>query len=429
MVGISDSPEAVIASVAAGSPADRAALQAGMKIRSVNDSPLHDILDWLWLTDGSTITLTVASDIDSDIERTVHLRRSGGEPWGIEFTDPLFDGLRTCVNDCIFCYLDMLPPGLRSNLYRPDDDFRLSFLQGSFVTLTNISDADCNLIIKRRLSPLHVSLHAVAPEVRRTLMGDNAPRGMQVLQALLSEDIAVHAQIVLVPNINDGPTLDETLAWVTAEPSILSVGVVPYAYTRYAQMQTSYTSEQAADIIDALLPLAPRVQLADEWFVRAGRKVPAAEYYGDFPQYENGIGLIRGFIDDWPALSRQLTDFLVDKPGALVVSSQGFQDTLSNLINAGELAGRLKVIAVENRFFGGCVNVAGLLTGSDVLVGLAGWCDAESSSDVAGARVSPHEWPVILPAAMFNDDGLTLDGMTIELLRQKLGRAVYVLPC
>ncbi|MDR0459000.1 MAG: DUF512 domain-containing protein, partial [Coriobacteriales bacterium] len=296
--------KAEIAAVAPGSPAASAGIQPGMIIQTVNGQPLRDILDWLWLSEGQETKLVIAPSSRASAT-SITLTRNQAEPWGIDFIDPLFDGIQTCQNDCDFCFIDMLPDGLRPSLYLRDDDYRLSFLQGSFVTLSNLSNTDIQRIINQRLSPLHVSLHAVDATVRRRLIGPMASVGFGNLERLLAADIHMHVQIVLVPNENDGPVLDETLNWVAAQPNILSTGIVPYAYTRYAYRQVSYTARQAAQLIDRLSSLAPDVQLADEWFILAGYNLPDDDYYADFPQYENGIGLVTSFIQDWQAFIEQ----------------------------------------------------------------------------------------------------------------------------
>ncbi len=201
----------MIAAVDAESPAFRAGLEAGDAVLAVDGHPVRDILDWQWLTTEGECCLSCVGAQGEEAD--VFLERSFGESWGITFQGVVYDEVRTCRNACAFCFMRQLPKGLRSPLYLKDDDFRLSFLSGNFVTLTNLGDEDIQRILEQRLSPLRVSLHAVSAPVRERLMGKHASRGLENLEALLAGGIQVDAQIVLVPGVNDGPVLDETLRW------------------------------------------------------------------------------------------------------------------------------------------------------------------------------------------------------------------------
>jgi NifB/MoaA-like Fe-S oxidoreductase len=456
--------------VAPESPAARAGLKAGSRILAVDGEPLQDILDWLWLADGCQVSLTLAPpDISpataaelpaalghvsapastpsaAEPPTILLLTRQFNEGWGIEFTDPLFDGLRICQNDCVFCFMKMLPTGLRPSLYVRDDDYRLSFLQGNFVTLTNLSEPDLQRIIAMRLSPLHISLHAVTPAVRERLTGRNQARGLAALEQLLAAGIEFHAQIVLLPGVNDGAELERTLAWAAEQPGILSIGIVPYGHTRYAALQNSYTPEQAAEVI-AYVTGREKVQLADEWFLLAGQPLPPTTCYGDFPQYEDGIGLLRSFMDEWQqclaAAPESPTSVRLpaayNTPGQpdqsiaaspcgmpspppaapsaepaqlLLVTGTAFAPLLSELVSNWPA----QVLAVKNRFFGGNVDVAGLLTAADIL--------AQVPEHIAERRTV-----VVLPSVMFNDDGLTLDGCSTAELAKALAAEVHVVDC
>ena len=199
----------------AGQPRLGGGHRAGMRIDAVNGVELRDIIDWRWEADGDVAELEVYVPEDDEVYGAT-LYREPGQDWGIDFTDVLFDGIRTCVNACQFCFMAMLPEDARASLMLRDDDYRLSFLQGNFVTLTNVSDEEVERIIACRLEPMNVSLHAISPEVRRSLIGRNAQRGMDVLERLLDAGIEVHGQIVLCAGINDGDELRRTLDWVEA---------------------------------------------------------------------------------------------------------------------------------------------------------------------------------------------------------------------
>ena len=208
---------ALVTAVRPDSPAYDAGIEPGMYVSRVNREPLTDMIVWLWEADEDEVELEVFDPSDSTTASCV-LERFPGEDWGLTFNDAVFDGMRTCVNACVFCFMTMLPRESRKTLTIRDDDYRLSFLQGNFVTLTNMSDEDVENVISKNLSPMNVSIHAVTPEVRRRLIGRNAVRGMEVLELLMAAGIEIHAQIVLCPGLNDGEELARTLEYCEAIP-------------------------------------------------------------------------------------------------------------------------------------------------------------------------------------------------------------------
>jgi putative radical SAM enzyme (TIGR03279 family) len=409
-----------------------------MVVEAVDGAPLCDAIDWYWLSSEESIELAVGvKELKGTHNLTppltpltrYQLTRTQGEGWGIEFASPVFDGVRTCKNACVFCFMGMLPKGMRPSLYLRDDDYRLSFLQGNFVTLTNLDAADVERIVRYQLSPLHVSLHAVRPAAREKLMGKNQARGLEVLQDLLAQGIEVHAQIVLVPGLNDGAELTATLSWIKQHPGIRSVGIVPYGYTRYAKLQGSYNNPKDAQrIIEQVAPYQQCaqtcetcVQLSDEFYLKAypnniPARLPQASDYNGFPQYQDGIGLLRVFIDDWCRLQASYQprpeQLLGEEPHISLVTGAAFAPVIRDLLRRSPFANTTTVLAVENRFFGGNVDVAGLLTARDVI---------EQAADARGT--------LLLPAVMFNADGLTLDGYTLEQIRHALGSSLSVVSC
>ena len=240
-------PCARVAEVEPGSPAEAAGIRPGDVIEYVNGAVLDDQITWRWEADG------FSCELELEDGRVVELEREPGQDWGVVFEQAVFDGVRTCVNACSFCFLRMLAPDERASLYVRDDDYRLSFLQGNFVTLTNLTDDDLERIVELRLEPMNVSLHAVSPEVRAKLIGRRAPRGIECLERLCEEGIEVHAQIVLCPGENDGDELAKTLAWVEERPNISSLAIVPMGYTRHL-----------AEICSALCPATFHVESEDE---------------------------------------------------------------------------------------------------------------------------------------------------------------------
>ena len=267
-----------VQTVEEGSPAWEAGIEPGMRIESVNGVRPRDIIDWRWEADGAWCELEVFDPRDSTVSRC-ELWRESGQDWGIDFIDVLFDGIRTCVNACQFCFMTMLPPEARPSLTLRDDDYRLSFLQGNFVTLTNVTDEEVERIISCGLSPMNVSIHAITPEVRRSLIGRRADRGIEVLERLIAGGVEVHAQIVLCPGINDGEELTRTLDWVEARPEITSLAIVPLGYTKHSRrFSRSYSDDVEASraVVRLLEPYQERAramlgitrfQLSDEFYV------------------------------------------------------------------------------------------------------------------------------------------------------------------
>lgn len=424
-----DARGALVTAVAPESPADDAGIEPGMRVLSVNGAPLADMVDWLWEASDASCELEVLDERDGLID-TAYLERLPGEDWGIEFDGAVFDGMRTCVNACTFCFMRMLPPHMRGTLYIRDDDYRLSFLQGNFVTLTNLSDEDVERIITHRLSPMNVSLHAVSPDVRRRLMGRNAARGLEVLERLIGADIEIHAQIVLVPGENDGVELDRTLAWCAARSQVTSLGIVPLGYTRFQDRFTASYSDDPASaraVIEQVRPYQERAraergrtvfQLADEFYLDAGLPVPEAASYDGYPQYYDGIGMIRSYLDEALALrsaEAARIEGLRERLRAaglelVVLSGAAAAPTVERFVGEPGLGGL--VLPIKNDYFGGNVDVTGLICACDILAQLPG--------DLARVML-------IVPDVIFNADGVTLDGYhRMRLVGELEGRGATV---
>lgn len=406
---------AVIETVEKGSPAQRAGLASGDVITHVEGVPLRDMIEWLWYADGPAVALTLEDGTELEIEREF------GEDWGLTFSDCIFDGIITCRNSCAFCFMRMLPEDMRASLYLRDDDYRLSFLQGNFVTLSNIDDDDLDRIIERRLSPLHVSLHAVSPEVRAQLIGKNAAHGMEVLEELLEAGIEVHVQVVVVPDVNDGSELVRILSWIEAHPGVLSAGFVPLGYTRFqTRFDSSFSDDpdKAAAVIELIREfqedsgverLNPRLQIADEFYINADYDFPPAYMYAGYPQFQDGIGMMRAFIDEWSEnaeLIAEVARSLEGKPRASIVTGTAFAEVLRPLLDASPLSGSLEIIPVKNEYFGGNVDVTGLICGSDLVPVLS--------------EVKP-QGIVLLSRQMFNQDLVLLDDTSLDELRAVCG--------
>jgi putative radical SAM enzyme (TIGR03279 family) len=417
-------PEACgkITGVAAGSLAARAGLRAGDCLVEVNGLRVRDVIDVQYAAAEEWVEFVVWRDgrlLRKEAERRY------GEEIGLSFADDLFDGLRQCNNHCPFCFVKQLPAGLRPSLYIQDDDYRLSFLQGSFVTLTNLTEEDWERLEEQRLSPLYVSVHATQEEARRRLLGRrDAPPIMAQLRRLIELDITVHTQIVVVPGVNDGDVLAQSLEDLAGlYPGAASIGVVPVGLTRFSRPALRRpTAEEAAAVLElverfqALCRRRYGVNLAyasDEWYLMAGRDIPPAAAYDDFPQVENGIGLVRLFLDDWAEVRDALHPPAGTAPVIGCVTGRLFAPVLAPVLEefARRTAVPVRLIEVENGLLGEAVTVAGLLSGADVV----------RAYRAAGGGATL----VALPRRMFDAQGAyTIDDWTPARLAQELGAEV-----
>lgn len=418
----------VVSAVEPGSPAARAYIEVDDVILAAQGERVRDIIDWQWLADDDAVSLQVVKP--GNIMEEFVLSREPGEPWGLSFTETVFDGVRTCRNSCTFCFMTQLPKGLRRALYLRDDDFRLSFLQGNFITLTNLTPEDVARIAEQHLSPLYVSIHAIDPDVRAELVCAKQDRALKRFDQLLDAGIDLHTQIVLVPGVNDGAVLDETLTWLAEREGVLSVGIVPLGYTRHQQrFSESFESPEASRAVIAQVAAwqeASRerdgvtwVHLADEFYLNAKAEVPAEAAYDDYPQYENGIGMVRSFTDEIAESREELAAALgaVKTAGSAVafVSGTLFAPVLQHALNdLGADPSVVSVLAVENRFFGGNVSVTGLLTAADLLPAIT---------------AVPEASVVFVPDVVLNSDGLLLDDVPGAELGMRTGRDVRLLSC
>jgi putative radical SAM enzyme (TIGR03279 family) len=428
-------PGGVIAAVEPGSLADEAGLQPGDELLAINGHALRDVIDVRFYGAEEELVLIVERE---GVPKRSEVHRDYGQPMGLAFVNPTFDvDIRRCANRCDFCFVKQNARGLRRSLYVKDDDYRYSFLQGNFVTLTNLMEEDWARLGEQRLSPLYVSVHATEPDVRRRFLGlKSGPDILEQLERLAELGIEVHTQVVVVPGLNDGQHLERTLDDLTAlyEWPVASVGVVPIGLTKYhrGQCRTLTTAESRA-VLDQLEPrmAANRRDLertviypSDEWYLVAGREVPSAETYDGFPQLENGVGMVRQLVDEWEAL----------KAGPLplgrnvtLVCGTLIAPVLARVVAEwNELAGsRVVLVPVVNRFFGAVTTVSGLLTGQDVVAALQGGVLGQGS-DLGPA--GEKRGLVLLPRAMFtgrygagtSPPGMTLDDLSVGGISAKL---------
>ena len=426
-----------VVAVAPGSPADRAGVLPGDELVALDGQLPRDIIEYQLLADQESLGLEVNR---GGIELSLQVEREGGEPLGMEVDAALFDRVRTCDNHCEFCFIHQLPKGMRKSLYVRDDDYRLSFLYGNFTTLTRFTEADLERVLTEGLSPLFVSIHATDPEVRaRMLRNRRGASSLRWLRALLDGGVEVHGQVVVCPGVNDGETLESTLAGVLDEyPELASVACVPLGVSRFnregaMRPHTPAEAEAAIDLVEDWQAIYTRclgrrlAYAADEYYLVAGRPFPALESYGAVAQHDNGIGMARAFeasfaglsvdedpadmgpsgffrsIEGAPALGYRaprtcggVTMLPRRGAGVTVLTGEYGARVLSPLI-AG-WPGDVEVVAVRNEFFGGNIAVAGLLTGADLATVLA---------------TQPEGRRYLIPDSCLTG-GRFLDGMALE---------------
>ncbi len=418
-------PRGVITKVLPGTVGQRAGLMTGDVLLAINGHPLRDVIDVQFYAAEEMLDLLVERN---DREQLFHVERYPGEEMGLAFANPTFDvDIRRCTNNCDFCFVKQNAPGMRPSLYIKDDDYRHSFLFGNFVTLTNLTGEDWARLEEQRISPLYVSVHATDLDLRRRFLSrKTAPDILDQLRRLADLGIDVHAQVVLVPGLNDGVHLAQTvgdLSHLHRHP-VQSVGIVPLGLTRYHRSRCrTYTPEESCAVLDQVEEwrVENRAERecgflypSDEWYLVAGREVPRAEEYDGFPQLENGIGMARQLLDEWDRLSARL-----ERPAltsATIACGTLIAPVMARIVDQmnGLTTARLRLAPVTNRFFGKVTTVSGLLTGADVV------------SELQGRELGDT---VLLPRAMFTGaysavsapSGVALDGMSIADVSAHVG--------
>lgn len=417
----------VVARVLPDSIAMEVGLEPGDRLITVDGEHIRDIIDLSFALADENVELLIQK---TNGEREIlEIEKDYDEDLGIEFESAVFDGVRRCANQCIFCFVDQMAPNMRESLYVKDDDYRLSFLYGNFVTLTNSSSQDFDRIRRLHLSPLYVSVHTTNGTLREKMLNNkNAGKIMTQLDTLITSGIEMHTQIVLCPEINDGSELEKTISDLYAlHPSVLTMAIVPVGLSRYRENCYSlqvFTPEQALAVVTMVSKWQQKcrkksgtsfVYLSDEFYLTAGQPIPEYDFYDGFPQLENGIGLIRNFLHEWEQGSVVVKGY--EKPHHIdVMCGISAQKIIGPLLNAVKIPNlTIRVISVENNFFGNNITVSGLLTGQDILATLA---------QTDGVRTG-----VIIPgAALRKGEGIFLDNMTLDELEGRAAvpvRAAY----
>jgi putative radical SAM enzyme (TIGR03279 family) len=422
---------ALITKVLPDSIAVEVGFEPGDAIVAINGTRPRDLIDYQFLCADEVLELEVLDAAGKT--HLVEIEKDYDEDLGLEFETALFDGLIQCNNHCPFCFIDQQPPGKRQSLYLKDDDYRLSFLYGSYLTLTNLTQKEWDRIEQMRLSPLYVSVHATEPDIRtRLLKNHRAGQILEQLKWFRERRLQIHAQVVVCPGINDGVHLERTLLDLAqfhqgSVPTVASAAVVPVGLTRFRPTEdelTPVTQEKAEEVIRQVQALQEKFRhqlgttfawLADEWFLIARQELPPPSHYEDYPQIGNGVGSIRQFIKHFQDIASQQLPSKLETPRSYtwVVGNaveKAFEPLVEQLNTVEGLEVRLA--ALRSDYWGQEITVTGLLTGQDLLEGLLG-------KDLGDA--------ILLPSLMLKQgDTRFLDDMTVEELTRHLG--ISILP-
>ena len=412
-----------IFSVEPGSPADKKNISAGDTLISVNSHEINDVLDYRFYINDTRLVLETEKP-DGTL-RKIKIKKGETEDIGLEFETYLMDKQHHCKNKCIFCFIDQLPKGLRDSLYFKDDDSRMSFLFGNYITLTNLEQRDVDRIIEMHISPVNISVHTMNPELRVQMMKNpRAGESLQYIYQLADAGIKINTQLVLCNGINDGKELEFSLSELARlYPSVQSIAAVPVGLSDHREglcHLEPYTKETAGKVIDIIDDFNAHfvwynkeviAYAADEFYLKAEREIPNSDYYGDFPQLENGIGL-------WALLKSEFVQALSDVPqgkpcggrNVNLITGEAAYPLMRELSSAlcEKVSGlTVNVIEAKNRLFGSRITVAGLLCGRDML------CAAEGM---------PPCDELLIPAVSLRSEGdMFLDDMTVEEFEKNAG--------
>lgn len=419
-------PGILVENIISGSPAADCGIRRGDQLLAINGIRPRDLISYRYLTatentilkirkqNGQVVTYEIKKDYDTDL--------------GIIFSTNCFDGVKHCRNKCIFCFVDQLPCHLRSTLYEKDDDYRLSFLQGNYITLSNLKENEIARIINLKLSPLYISVHTTDPELRGKMLGLKGPAPvLDIISRFAREGITMHIQVVLCPDWNDGCVLERTINDLAAFwPQVASIGIVPVGLTKYRQhlpRLRSLTSLESRKLINKVSNFQKSfrkrngvsfVYLADEFYLKARHPFPPYTQYDDFPQLENGIGQARLFYEDFRKLRSRLPRKVNRSRTLFLATSRYGAQVLFPVVKRMQLIKNLdlRVITIPSTFFGPRITVTGLLTGQDLLWGLR---------DIRGEDV-------LLPSILLRQGtSLFLDGMDVAEVERRSGCTIHLL--
>ncbi len=415
-----------IASVTSDSPAARARVKAGDTLISINGREIEDVLDYRFYMPDTKLRLIIERD---GKRKTVRLRKAEFEEIGLEFDTYLMDKQRSCRNNCIFCFIDQLPKGMRESLYFKDDDSRLSFLFGNYITLTNLTEHEISRIIEMHISPINISVHTTNPALRCRMMNNRfAGDCLDILRRFVEAGLTIQCQLVLVPEYNDAEELQRSLEDLAAyAPYVRSVAAVPVGLTKHRDGLTPirpFTKEEAQDVIRRMTTMGDKMletvgsrvfYPSDEWFIRAQQPIPDSDFYEDYPQLENGVGMIALLREQF---REQLAAWEGDPDTTRTVLASGvaaapFIRELVAEATAKHPSLNAEVVAITNDFFGEKITVSGLVTGGDLIRQL---------------NNTPMD-RLLIPANMLRQEGdCFLDDVTVQQVASELNTVVEIIP-
>lgn len=407
------------------SPAAEAGIAPGDFLLDIDGCEVRDILEYRYLMSEYEITVTVEK-ANGDIEEIII--ENDYEDIGIEFEQGLLDNAKSCSNKCIFCFIDQLPKGMRETVYFKDDDTRLSFLQGNYVTLTNMKREELDRMIAMRVSPINISVHTTNPELRKMMLSNRfAGNILETMRLFAKNNIHMNCQVVLCPGINDGTELDRTISDIgKLYPNVDSLAIVPVGLTAHREglyPLREFDAEGSREVIEQVSAWQKKflkkystrlVYLSDEFYVNAKMPLPKPEEYEGFPQLENGVGLISGMEEEFSAALEMVTAKKRKRRVSLATGELAFDfiKSLTDRIESVCEGVKAEVFAIRNDFFGGGVNVSGLVCGGDMIAQLKG-------------KITTDE--LIIPEVMLRDgEDIFLDDVTLSELEERLGVRVSV---
>ena len=416
-----------IAAVIPGSIAEECGLEPGDKIVAVNDKKIEDIFDYQYYIEEEFLRVQILTKDGEDC--MLEIEKEEDEDLGIEFTNSLMDEYHSCSNKCIFCFIDQMPPGMRDTLYFKDDDSRLSFLQGNYITLTTMKESDMDRIIRYRLAPINISVHTTNPELRKKMLHNRFAGDIcEKLKRFYDAGIPMNSQIVLCKGINDGKELDRTIEDLGRFlPYMESLSIVPVGLTRFREGLTClepFTKEDARDVLKQIHRWQEHfrkeygtafVHASDEWFILAGEDFPPEEYYEGYGQLENGVGMMRLLISEVEEALDEMQGDNRERELSIATAKLAYPTIcmLTERIREKYPNIVIRVYCIENHFFGEMITVTGLLTGQDIIKQLSG--------KKLGERL-------LLPGNMLKaDEDIFLDDITLNELSTALQVPVNII--
>ncbi len=416
----------IVKSVAAGSIAEELDIEPGDILLRINGNEIKDVFDYHYLVNDEYLEILILKQNGEEWE--LEIEKEYQEDLGIEFVEGLMDKYRTCRNKCIFCFIDQNPKDMRETIYFKDDDSRLSFLQGNYITLTNMSDEDIDRIILYKLAPINISVHTTNKELRCKMLNNRfAGEALDKIKKLYENEIEMNSQIVLCKGYNDGKELDKSIEDLSKYlPYMRSLSVVPIGLTKYRDNLTQvekFTKEDAIQVLEQIHSWQERIKekhgsrfvfASDEWYITAGLPIPDADYYEGYGQIENGVGMVRSLIEEVHDYLEEVQDNKAARKISMATGKLAapFIEQLAKAVTSKYTNVEANVYAIENEFFGKDITVAGLLTGQDII------------KQLRGKELGDY---LILPSVLLRDDeDVLLDELRISDIERELNIKIRV---